>query len=113
MTDANALQDELERRLGLQRGDGTYTRFAVTGEPYTEVTSEGVVPDAQWTLPPAQWPTEQDAKDRWLETAAKYASGKGKTIYWRTLPQMGEVNGRYSVYARFLVSDKPPKQEAS
>jgi hypothetical protein len=84
---------------------------APTGEPYLTVTSGGVKPEGE---PAYYYPEKKQAIATWFECFKAFCqlSGSGYNLYWRRKPFLAEIDGKFSVFSRFLISDKPVIQDA-
>jgi hypothetical protein len=104
---------QIESRLPAQMGTPSYR--SQTGETYTIIVSGGVKDEGQAF--PALCATEEIAVRLWLEAMNAYLEGKEGTLYWRERPQLAsdedQFSGRYVVYSRLLVSDKPVLVDAA
>lgn len=84
---------------------------APTGEPYLTVTSGGVKPEGE---PAYYYPEKKQAIETWFSHFRSLCrlARSGSTIFWRRKPFLAEINGRFSVFSRFLISEKPVIQNA-
>ena len=97
----------LEDRLTVR--DGTRSAFCQTGEEYVVFASAGLKPEGEST---EFYDTEDLAVRFWLKHALIYKVQKmvdnnGKyIIYYRQDPSVEEHEGKYTVYSRFIITDK-------
>lgn len=86
---------------------GNYA-FCATGEPYIQVLSGGTMEECGAGA--EVFSAEDAAISAWLEAAFDYAKDKLGTVYWRVPPVLETYGGKYVVYSRLVISDKPPIQ---
>jgi hypothetical protein len=85
-----------------------------TGERYIEVLSGYIRREEDRTSSTPDYATPQEAIAAWEEAARTYATRfdpvAGEVpwvLYWRIPPGVDHWEGRWKVYSRFLVSNKP------
>ncbi len=85
--------------------DGYDYGIAPTGEPFIKIVTGEVVAEGE-DEPFSSTP--EDAIQRWFDGATKWAEDKSGTLYWRVRPSVEcSYDGRWKVYSRLLISDKP------
>ncbi len=85
--------------------DGYDYSIAPIGEPFIKIVTGEVVAEGE-DEPFSSTP--EDAIQRWFDGATKWAEDKSGTLYWRVRPSVEcSYDGRWKVYSRLLISDKP------
>lgn len=84
---------------------------APTGEPYLTLVSGGIKPEGE----PAYYYIDREAAIKswyeFFEALCRHAL-PGSILYWRRKPFLAEIESKFSVFSRLLISDKPKMQEA-
>lgn len=116
---------DIERRFTVHPTIGDQS-VSPTGEPYVVVTTGG--PRDEGDTSRCMATSEAAAIDLWHEAMVAYVSGKGGTLYWRTVPVVDFFEYRpvsdedfsvigsrklWLVYSRFLISEKPQRRRIS
>lgn len=84
---------------------------APTGEPYLTLVSGGIKPEGE---PAYYYESKAHAIRSWMEffeALCRHAI-PGSILYWRRKPFLAEIERKFSVFSRLLISDKPKIQEA-
>ena len=85
--------------------DGYDYGVTPTGEPFVKIVTGEVVAEGE-DEPFSSTP--EDAIQRWFDGVTKWAEDKSGTLYWRIRPSVEcSYDGRWKVYSRLLISDKP------
>lgn len=110
MTDADlkTAADALFISLGLVVSDHQgLIASGPTGERYEICTAIGVKLEGERQNPKSIPEAEQECIDGYLAALRSLAEGKSGTVYWRMHPEMQRQYGRFNIYSRLLISDKP------
>ena len=105
------LTEQVENRLGLPIGPAGNSRFAVTGEPFVSFGCQGIKGEGQVHL---LTDNPIEAASKLIDGIGRYAdemnatSHSGHILFWRTLPEIQECEGKWTGFARLLISNKDP-----
>lgn len=106
--DNDKLRKLAEALAGMPVGEPTARAFSVTMEPYVTLTATGI--KAEGEPMPYIFATMSEAMAGYLKSVIDYlaeVSRGGSVLYWRHHPEIKHQDGRWQVYSRLLISNKP------